>query len=565
MYYGLPLDNVYKTIEITDKFREEITATLTEHDFFLWLKDQNRCNVKAPQGDWQEGLMIFGRRGCKTSIASLAETYETYKLLKKFDPLEYYGLLREDTINLTNLANTRKQASKLFTVVKSYIEKTPFFQQYVVNKPKNSEIELRTEADLKYFKKSSNRASVILGSHGCNSRALRGGGNIKITFDELAWFLDNGGNQSDEQIYNAMIPSVGDYGLDGRILSLSSPRTKAGKVYELYLRSLGGGPNDGPDESILMLHIPTWIANPNINSKFLRTRWNSDGSERFVVEFGAEFSERIEGFIPKEEYLLNCIELAKQNERVEQSRGKISIRYFYGNDLGLSNDGTAHVIVHADPVTDNVVLDYGMVQYPGVIPYEDVDRLQMTKHVVPVIKNLCSAFRIVGGVFDQYCAGPLEDELVKEGLKQFSFINFTDRLNDEVFSVLYSLIVETRFEPYENHVLLQELLELQKREGAKYKVVRAPTMVGKHDDFSYALARACWAVKGGLYKYLGTSPTVQNPVSIVSTKGGLVVSKSTRSTPIESGASRHYQALLRNQQFKKQYMQIRASRMMRGR
>ena len=80
--------------------------------------------------------------------------------------------------------------------------------------------------------------------------------------------------------------------MEGKILLISSPLGQFGVLHEKHEDSFRR-----PD-NMLMLKIPSWIANPRrLNTEFLKKQYN-DSRTVYAAEYGAEFNaQRVASFI----------------------------------------------------------------------------------------------------------------------------------------------------------------------------------------------------------------------------------------------------------------------------
>ena len=61
--------------------------------YYDYLFEKGQCSVRtAPGTELRVMILSVGRRSGKTQLASIIGAYETYKLISKGDPQEYYGL-----------------------------------------------------------------------------------------------------------------------------------------------------------------------------------------------------------------------------------------------------------------------------------------------------------------------------------------------------------------------------------------------------------------------------------------------------------------------------------------
>ncbi|MFA6235073.1 MAG: hypothetical protein WC824_12945, partial [Bacteroidota bacterium] len=97
-HYGIALDDI-TTFQLRD-WRGNKMRTYTEKSYLRMLFDDKRCNIPdvIPGEERREMVLSVGRRSGKTFLAASIAAYETYKLLIKGCPQEYYGLLPTSSI-----------------------------------------------------------------------------------------------------------------------------------------------------------------------------------------------------------------------------------------------------------------------------------------------------------------------------------------------------------------------------------------------------------------------------------------------------------------------------------
>lgn len=458
-------------------------------------------DLTVPDG---ASFVANGMTNHNTTITSCIKTYELYKLLNKYSPQEYYGIMPEDTIKLTCISTSKDTASELFTKIVGHVERSEFFRKYRA-KPTQQYMNFRTQRDLdKYGQKGL--ASVSLRVAPCSAKGLRGPGNISIGLDEFAFFFadeagrggSGGGarNAGGEAIYEAASPSVAkfkkpDGSPDGKIVCLSSPGPKSGKFYTEYERSF-----EDENEDIFMLQAPTWEVDPNLSTQFLKNKYRANPIT-FKCEYGAQFSDQMFGWIDEPEIVRGCMVPGLKYRPGSMSRAP----HFMGIDVGLKNDGSAITVGHwVNEVNkgvreDKLEVDFSKVRYAKDenLDYFDPD------YVAGWIAEVAGKFNISRGLMDQFYDMSVLPVLKKKGYKQIESRHFTDRLNSEVYQVLLTTMIAEQLRLPEGPMsgekmldseLVEELLTLQAEHKSKYTItVYAPEREGQHDDLSDSLAR----------------------------------------------------------------------------
>jgi len=192
-----------------------------------------------------------------------------------------------------------------------------------------------------------------------------------------------------------------------------------------------------------------------------------------------------------------------------------------GIDVGLVGDGTAVAVTHVEG--QNIVLDYHEVWYAGMDWREanphlhgqfstdyakglgTVERLDFDE-ITEWVAKLCKRFLITKGLFDRWNGIPLEQNLHKRGLKQFSAEFFTRDMTSKIYQAAKMFIYDSRIVLYDYPIperaleggvkhspFITELLTLQAKQVSKNIVlVEAPQKRGAHDDVSDAFVRSVW-------------------------------------------------------------------------
>lgn len=532
LYYNIPLNNRDKTIEVWDMFRTQVLHRFTETEYLRFLNDNGRCNLGEQDHVRRQLLLSIGRRAGKTTLSAIFASYELYRLLSLGNPQEYYGLPDGNRIQIISIATGKDQAGLLFNDVTSHIAKCDWFQPFIANNTQ-SYVQFRTPSDIEHFGPTvkhndgkfqtfNGKASIRVTFKPAISSTLRGSGNIVIILDEMAHFQGEG-KSSAKDIYDAVTPSAAAFSpknpnnseepigpVESRIICISSPLNKAGKFYELY--DFAMSKSEG-SENMIAIQAPTWEVNPTIEPQFYRERYHEDANV-FMTEYGAEFSDRVRGWIDREADLIECIDPT----RVPKNFGPPRYPHQMGVDVGLIGDGTCIAITHVEG--DKIVLDYHESWYAGkswrelnphlstpITDYartlETVERLEFDE-ISKWIHALSRRFYITDGLFDRWNGIPLEQALIKLGMRQFKSEFFTRDMRSQMYQAFKSYLIDKKIVLYDQpkgksgdhkrfSPLIEEFLALQANQTARNQVVvEAKKVVGAHDDMADAVCRAIW-------------------------------------------------------------------------
>ena len=531
LYYHIPLDDKEKSIVIYDMFKTKELYRFTEVEYLRYLKNEGRCNIGEQDHVRRQLILAIGRRSGKTTLSAIFASYELYRLISLGNPQQYYGLPNGNRIQIISVATDKDQAGLLFSDVTSHMAKCEFFQPYIANNTL-SYVQFRTPYDIERygptirhengkFTSFNGKASIRVTFKASVSKGLRGSGNIVIILDEMAHFQDKGVSSA-KDIYDAITPSALAFShknpetneqigpVESRIISISSPLNRAGKFYELFQFAMSKAEGS---ENLLAIQAPTWEVYKDCDPTFLKEKFHEDPTV-FRTEYGAEFSDRVRGWIERDEDLLDCV---KPDHR-PITAGRPRSPHQMGIDVALIGDGTAVCITHVEG--DKVVQDYHEAWYAGTPWHESnphllapltsyaktigtVERLDFDE-ISNWIFALCKKFYITDGLFDRWNGLPLEQSLHKKGLKQFKSEFFTSDVTSRMYQavkllmfdrrlVLYDYPIPTDAEGGKHSPFIAELLTLHATQRSKnIVIVEAPTAVGAHDDVSDAFVRAAW-------------------------------------------------------------------------
>lgn len=238
----------------------------------LWSK---QCEIL--EEFWSENYSIavwaLGRRSGKTLMAAVTATYAACMLAN-----EYKRCLRpNERFYIVSVANTIDQARIALQGVKDLINGSPILKPLITRETADS-LELSNGAVFRALPASS--------------RSGRGLACPLLIMDELAHALDTeAGNAAGASLYQALSPSVAQFGKLGKILLLSSPWIQQGIFWELFRQG-----SSGKFAHMQVVQLPTWQVNPTISAQFLEQEKARD-PELFAVEYGANFSQSLSGFI----------------------------------------------------------------------------------------------------------------------------------------------------------------------------------------------------------------------------------------------------------------------------
>jgi len=417
-----------------------------------------------PQKRYNELVMIVGRRGTKTQLASCISCYEAFKLICLRDPAKYYHLARGQEIFIVNVASSKEQArDTVFAAVASKIEGSEWFQSQNYT-PRYNEF---------YFHESK----VFLRSDHSNSASLVGRTVKCGVLDELARFKDKSQKSSAREVYTAVKYSTETFGREGITVTITSPILVNDFAMQIYYKSQDVHINTG----MLGYKMPTWEMNPNITRESLQSEYdkNPEMAER---DFGANPSFAIEHYFKEPERIVDPSIMSTHRHPIIGDypspvfQGKSGYTYVLAGDPSLKNDAFGLVLGHLEK--DKIVLDLLHRFKPSS------GRELSSEYIKRFIMLLVRRFKVRLFLTDVWHYVSINQELEKKGVKVERHI-----VKKKDYDFLKELIYTRRIEYYNHPIFIEELQNLElvrdrvdhPRDGSK--------------DISDAAANCCYGLK----------------------------------------------------------------------
>lgn len=272
------------------------------------------------------GVWCLGRRSGKTFCAAASAVYACTALAPVFK--QY--LRAKESYYVLFVANNEEQAKIALDQVKIFLENS-FTLKMLIKSNNATSVTLKNGA---IFKAVPNTA-----------KGVRGYSVALAIFDEAAHYRTGYGEQTGEQLYQAIAPSIAQFGDYGRLLMISTPWTKQGIFYDNYQKGLTG---EYPE--IHIANYPTWVVNPTISKTFLESAQKRDPI-MFEVEYGANFSVDFAAFLDVDK-IREAITLSGTTPAKSSHKNK----YFLALDPALSGDAFTAAIAHIEG--SRLVIDY---------------------------------------------------------------------------------------------------------------------------------------------------------------------------------------------------------------
>lgn len=232
----------------------------------LWPKQQQILN-NVFENNVTHAIWSMGRRSGKTFMAAIAAVYMCFVQDRYFQCKVRKG----EKWYVITVANDLGQSKIALDNIRQLIVNSPFEREII--RETTFEIEISN--------------NCVFQAIPASARASRGKAVVAVLMDELAFGIEGDANRGAKAMYDALSPSIAQFGKRGKILELSSPWLTDGLFFEHFRQ---GETGDFP--GMQSLKIPTWEINPNLpwGCDFLENARKKD-EESFWIEFGAEFAK----------------------------------------------------------------------------------------------------------------------------------------------------------------------------------------------------------------------------------------------------------------------------------
>jgi hypothetical protein len=241
----------------------------------LWPKQREILDGLFEQ-NVSHAIWAMGRRSGKTFMAAVAATYMCFcqsdYFIKKVRKGEKWYII--------TVANDLGQSKIALDNIRQLILNSPFDQE--ITRETSLEVEISN--------------GCVFQAIPASARASRGKAVVGIVQDELAFSLEGDANRGAEAMYNALAPSIAQFGKHGKIIELSSPWLTSGLFYAHFKQA-----ESREFPGMQALQIPTWEINPSLpwGCDFLENAKKKD-EESFWIEFGAQFARNNSALLASE-------------------------------------------------------------------------------------------------------------------------------------------------------------------------------------------------------------------------------------------------------------------------
>jgi len=498
--FGIPFDYKPVMVPIWDTMKENLLYELTEAQALAYFYDQGKCNIRdwrdIPEKGFDTIVAFAGRRGGKSEIVAAISGAMLRNLLQIANPQQYYGLAAGSEIDFSFMGTDDTGAQRIYTKLRQRINESPFYGHYIrVNN--QDEMRFVTESDW------ANRdilPSIRVASYPCTTQSARGPSNYFVALDEFQFFRSSKETNSSD-MYKAATPSTAQFAPkndpdrpDSKVLVISSPANRVGKMFDLHSTALAEGAASG----IFTIRLSTVELNPRIPRAWL-LRELKQNPDTFKAEVGGEFLDGKGSYVPEEKFVI-CIDRQREN-RVRFHPDAVGRKYFWGLDLAMKGDGTGLAIGHLE-VTEGkgieLIFDYidrMMVGEPftgpGVINgarVKDLKELDLTD-VLLWLFHMHQILPCYRGLTDQHAGSHFKQLLQINGITEMELKHLNEQINSQMYFALAGFINHGAARFPDVPKFESEFKQLEATFRNKYVLrVEAPKEKGAHDDMADATA-----------------------------------------------------------------------------
>lgn len=378
---------------------------------------------------------MFGRRGGKSEIGSFLGVHAGCFV----DYSPYLAPGEVATVML--LAADRAQARNLMQYTEGFFRNVPLLGNMVEQ----------------YYRESivlKNRVKIEI--HTSDFGSVRGYTLAAVICDELAFW-----DQDADATLKALRPGLLTIPCSW-LLVLSSPYAMRGPLWEMYSRHYG---KEG--SKTLVWKAPTLVMNPTADREQIAQEYESDpvGS---AAEYGAEFRRDVVRFVTPE-VVYRAVPEGISEREPDGSNGVMFV-----DSAGGWAQGDPWAIGIAKYEGGKSILLYAEQWKPPFSPAE-------------VVRECCDTAKRYGiskAVGDRFATGFVHAEFEKNGVQYES----TAKSKSELFAELLQSLNSGKCELLDNQVLIDQLLNLERKTGAGRDKIEAPKHA--HDDLANAVAGA---------------------------------------------------------------------------
>jgi hypothetical protein len=260
--------------------------------------------------NFREIVLVGGRRCSKGYLVGICLAYQMYRAMK-MDIHKQFGIEEDKQVYFSCISASQDQAKRFQYADFADTVTACTLMQSNIFKVRELEFSVMTESDKRKMlslEKSGTKIgrdiSTMRGvAWASNAKTVRGSATLAVAMDEMAHMQAEGESyMTSAQVYDALIPSLAQFGKWALILLSSSPFTKIGKFYERHTEALKVKDNKPLSPAMFTIQMPSWFLFANYwrdpQKRFKRAitvspDWDPDKTENGVSVFCADDKDNI--------------------------------------------------------------------------------------------------------------------------------------------------------------------------------------------------------------------------------------------------------------------------------
>jgi hypothetical protein len=200
-------------------------------------------------------------------MTAIIGAYMMYNLLD-VDVMEAFNIQADKALYFSCIAASQDQAKAAqYADFASAVSSCPLIQDYIF-KIRELEFSVLTEYDRRRTKELEKKMGRVVGRDmsklrgvalAANAKTIRGLAHMMAVLDEMAHMQQEGASyMTAKQVYDALSPSLLQFGRHSLCMMNSSHYTKVGTFYEKYLEALKVSDGKPANNMIFTLQYPSW-------------------------------------------------------------------------------------------------------------------------------------------------------------------------------------------------------------------------------------------------------------------------------------------------------------------
>lgn len=410
-------------------------------------RGQRRAAREWERAHYQQAVLRWGRRAGKSTWADVVALFDATMR----DQLR--SMMRPGETRVTGIvAPTLQQASRHILACRQLVAGSKRLTALLVSE---------TGDELVFSNGSTIRA------YACSARSMRGDSMSCVVLDEIAHFVSTeDGNASGDRVLEAVQPSLAQFGDQGWLIAISTPRWRQGAFARMVEQA-----ESGRYPYMMTMHLSTEQANERIDKKWLRQQQLED-ADMYAREYLAMFVDGASAYLSSED-VIGCLRAS----RTLPPRPGVS--YVGALDPAFSGDNFSMAIGHKTP--DGSVVD-------GLWVWHRAGH-EVTLNAVA---DVARAYGVAQLRTDQHAAVPIQEGLAARGLRA-DYQPWTNESKANAFSALKIALNTRAVELPADEALVAELCGLEARPTAG-GFTRIAAAGSGHDDRAVATASVVFAL-----------------------------------------------------------------------